>query len=189
MDALNQFEAQILLFIRENLTCPFLDFVMPKITFLADHGWFWIALAAVLLVPEKTRKTGCVMAMALIMGLIVANVTLKPLIARIRPYDLIEGIELLVERLHDFSFPSGHTIASFEGAAAIALTCKKRYGIPALVLASLIAVSRLYLFVHYPTDVFVGLVLGIAFAFLSKFIYEKLEKMIKEKRSVNMLSE
>jgi len=184
MEALNQFEVQILLFIRENLTNPFLDFVMPKITFLADHGWFWIALAALLLVFRKSRKTGCVMAAALIMGLVTANITLKPLVARIRPYDLIEGVELLVERLHDFSFPSGHTIASFEGATAIALTCRKRYGIPALVLASLIALSRLYLFVHYPTDVLTGCVLGIAFAFLAKFIYEKVEEKIKEKKSV-----
>lgn len=184
MDALNHFEAQILLFIRENLTSPFLDFIMPKITFLADHGWFWIALAAALLVFRKTRKTGCVMAMALIMGLITANITLKPLVGRIRPYDLLEGIELLVERLHDFSFPSGHTIASFEGATAIALTCKKRYGIPALVLASLIAISRLYLFVHYPTDVIVGCLLGIAFAFLSRFIYKKIETKVKENKAL-----
>lgn len=185
MDALNQFEAQILLFIREHMSCSFLDFIMPKITFLADDGWFWIATALLCLVFKKTRKTGCVMAMALIMGLITANITLKPLIARIRPYDLLEGIDLLVERLHDFSFPSGHTIASFEGATAIALTCKKRYGIPALVLAALIAFSRLYLFVHYPTDVIVGCVLGIAFAFLSKFIYENAEQKIKEKKSLS----
>ena len=183
MDALNQFEAQILLFIREKLTCPFLDFVMPKITFLADHGWFWIALAAILLIPRKTRKTGCVMALALVMGLVVANITLKPLIARIRPYDLVDGIELLVERLHDLSFPSGHTIASFEGAVAIALTSKKRYGIPAVILAVLIAISRLYLFVHYPSDVIVGMILGIAFAFLAKFLYEKLERLISEKNA------
>ena len=185
-DAINRFEAEILMFIRENMTCPFLDFLMPKITFLADSGWFWIALALLMLVFKKTRKTGCVMAMALVMGLITANITLKPLIARIRPYDLVEGVEILVERLHDFSFPSGHTIASFEGAVAIALTCKKRYGIPAIVLASLIAFSRLYLFVHYPTDVAVGIILGILFAYLAKFIYEKAEEKIKEKKSTDI---
>lgn len=188
MDAINQFELQILLFIRENLTSPLLDFLMPKITFLADNGWFWIALSAVLIIPAKTRKTGCVIGIALVMGLVFTNLTLKPLVARIRPYELVEGIELLVGKLHDFSFPSGHTTASFEGAIAIALTCKKRYGIPAIILASLIAVSRLYLFVHYPTDVLAGALLGTVFAVLAKFVYEKTEKLIKEKRASRALS-
>ncbi len=183
MEALNQFELQILLFIREHLTNPVLDFLMPKITFLANGGWFWIALAVALLIFPKTRKTGLVMGIALICGLLVGNLTLKPLIARIRPYDLMPEINVLVKHLSDFSFPSGHTLASFEGAMAIFLTQKKRYGIPALVLATIIALSRLYLFVHYPTDVLTGCLLGIGFAFLAKFIYEAVEKKIKESKS------
>jgi undecaprenyl-diphosphatase len=125
MDALNQFELQILLFIREYLTNPFLDFIMPKITFLADDGWFWIVLAIICLIIPKTRKTGAVMGLALIFGLIVCNLTLKPIVARIRPYDLMPSIQVLVDHLSDFSFPSGHTVASFEGAFAIFLTQKK----------------------------------------------------------------
>lgn len=183
MDALNQFELQILLFIREYLTNPFLDFVMPKITFLADDGWFWIALAIVCLAFPKTRKTGAVMGLALIFGLIVCNLTLKPLVARIRPYDLMPTIEVLVEHLSDFSFPSGHTVASFEGAFAILLTQKKRFGIPAIVLASVIAFSRLYLFVHYPTDVLFGIILGTAFGFLAKFVVDKAIDAYKRKNS------
>ncbi len=181
MDVLNQYEIPFLMFIREYLTCPFLDFVLPKITFLADSGWIWIVLAVICLIFPKTRKTGLVMGMALLMGLIVGNLTLKPLIARTRPYDFVEGVNILVERLSDFSFPSGHTLASFEGAVAIALTCKKRYGIPAICLAIIIAFSRLYLFVHYPTDVIVGCVLGISFAFLAKYIYESIEAAIKKR--------
>ncbi len=183
MDALNQFELEILLFIRENLTNPVLDFIMPKITFLADGGWFWIALAAALLILPKTRKTGAVMALALIFGLIVGNLTLKPLVARIRPYDLMPGINILVEHLSDFAFPSGHTLASFEGAMGIYLTQKKRFGIPALVLAAIIALSRLYLFVHYPTDVAVGCILGIGFAFLARFIVDKSIEAYKNKKA------
>lgn len=183
MDALNQFELQILLFIREYLTNPFLDFIMPKITFLADDGWFWIVLAIVCLIFPKTRKTGAVMGLALIMGLIVCNLTLKPLVARIRPYDLMPTINVLVEHLSDFSFPSGHTVASFEGALAIALTQKKRFGIPAIVLASVIAFSRLYLFVHYPTDVLVGVVLGTGFGFLAKLVVDKCIDAYKRKKS------
>lgn len=181
MDALNQFEIQILLFIREHMTNPILDFWMPKITFLADNGWLWILIAIICLMFPKTRKTGAVMAIALVCGLVVGNLTLKPLVARIRPYDLVPGIEVLVEHLSDFAFPSGHTLASFEGAFAIFLTQKKRYGIPAVVLAILIAVSRLYLFVHYPTDVIAGCVLGIAFAFFAKFVVEKIIESYKTK--------
>ena len=183
MDALNQLELQILLFIREYLTNPVLDFLMPKITFLADDGWFWIALAIICLIFPKTRKTGAVMGLALIMGLVVCNITLKPLVARIRPYDLMPSIQVLVDHLSDFSFPSGHTVASFEGAFAIFLTQKKRFGVPAIVLASVIAFSRLYLFVHYPTDVLVGVILGTAFGFIAKFVVDKAIDTYKSKKS------
>ncbi len=183
MDALNTFEIQILLFIRENFTNPVLDFLMPKITFLADGGWFWIALAVICLVFPKTRRTGAVMALALIFGLFVGNLTLKPLVARVRPYDFVSGIEILVDRLDDFAFPSGHTLASFEGAVAICLTQKKRFGIPAIVLASVIALSRIYLFVHYPTDVATGCILGISFAFLAEFIVDKGIEVYRNKKA------
>ena len=106
---------------------------------------------------------------ALILGLLVCNLTLKPLVARIRPYDLQEQdfgvyINLLISRQSDFSFPSGHTIASFE-AAVVLLKNSKKMGIPALIIAILVSFSRLYLYVHYPSDVLVSVVLGTAFAF------------------------
>ena len=117
------------------------------------------------------------MALALIMGLLLCNLTLKPLVARIRPYDyqlafFQKNIPLLIEAQHDFSFPSGHTIASFEAAVALTLHHKK-LGIAAIVLAVLIAFSRLYLYVHYPTDVLAGMVVGVVSA-LSSFYIVKL---------------
>ena len=110
------------------------------------------------------------MGIAMLMGLLLCNLTLKPLCQRPRPYDyqfdvFNKLIPLLIEQQHDFSFPSGHTIASFEAAGVIALNNKK-WGIPALILASLIAFSRLYLYVHYPTDVLVSVLLGLALAFV-----------------------
>ena len=142
---------------------------MPFITKFGDHGLFWMIVAAVLFVIPKTRKTGLGMAIAMIIGLLVCNVTLKPLVARIRPYDLQAElgitIQLLGERMHDFSFPSGHTIASFE-AAVVMLKNSKKLGIPAMILAVLISFSRLYLYVHYPTDVFVSIILGTLFALI-----------------------
>ncbi len=173
--ALN-FDFPILDWIAENLRCAFLDAVMPVITMLGDAGWFWIACAVILLFIPKYRKVGLSMGAALIMGLVVCNITMKPLLARIRPYDLQaqlgQTIDLLISKPHDFAFPSGHTLASFEGATVLAIHNKK-LGIPALILASLIAFSRLYLYVHYVTDVLFSLGMGIGFAFLGSFMVHK----------------
>ena len=171
------FDLPILEWIAANLKCAFLDTLMPLITLLGDAGFFWILCAVVMIVIPKTRKTGLAMGISLLIGLLVCNVTLKPLVARIRPYDyqwehFQKQIPLLVEGLHDFSFPSGHTIASFEAATAL-LIGNKKLGIPAMILAVLIAFSRLYLYVHYPTDVIVSIVLGIGIAFLGTFLVKK----------------
>ena len=171
------FDLPILDWIAETLHCGFLDFLMPLITVLGNAGIFWIAVAVVLLFIPKYRKIGLGMGAALIIGLLVCNVTLKPLIARPRPYDYQlahfgKTIELLIARPHDFSFPSGHTLASFEGATVL-LIGNKKLGIPAMILACLIAFSRMYLYVHYPTDVLVSVVLGIAFGFLGNWLVKK----------------
>ena len=164
------FDLPILDWIAANLWCPLLDAVMPVITVLGDAGIFWMVIAAALLLFKKTRRVGLGMGIAMLMGLLLCNLTLKPLCQRPRPYDyqfdvFNKLIPLLIEQQHDFSFPSGHTIASFEAAGVIALNNKK-WGIPALLLASLIAFSRLYLYVHYPTDVLVSVLLGLALAFV-----------------------
>ncbi len=171
------FDLPILDWIAAHLWCPFLDTVMPVITLLGDAGIFWIALAVLMLFFPKYRKIGLSMGVSLLIGLLVCNITLKPLVARIRPYDYqweVYGkeIALLISAQHDFSFPSGHTIASFEGAVAITLYNKK-LGIPALVLACLIAFSRLYLYVHYPTDVIASVILGTGIAFLGTWLVKK----------------
>ncbi len=169
---MNQFELSILDFIRENLTNPFLDFIMPIITKFGDGGIFWIALSTIFIIFKKTRKMGIGMGLALLMGFITGNLFLKNAVARIRPYDLNSDIEIIIKHLSDYSFPSGHTLASFE-AATVMLLNNKKWGVPAIVLASLIAVSRLYLYVHYPSDVLASIILGTGFAFLSVFIVKK----------------
>ena len=171
------FDLPILEWIAANLKCGFLDTVMPLITLLGDAGIFWIACSLVMILIPKTRKTGLAMGISLLIGLLVCNVTLKPLVARIRPYDYQmqhfgKEVLLLVEGMHDYSFPSGHTIASFEAATAL-LIGNKKLGIPAMILAVLIAFSRLYLYVHYPTDVLASIVLGIGIAFLGNFLVKK----------------
>lgn len=171
------FDLPILDWIRANLQSPLMDKIMPIITLFGDGGIFWIAFAVLLICIPKTRRIGLGMGFAMIMGLLICNVTLKPLVARIRPYDLQEElgviINLLVERQHDYSFPSGHTIASFE-ASVVLLKNNKLLGVPAFILAIAIAFSRLYLYVHYPTDVIVSVILGTIFALLGDALAKKI---------------
>ena len=179
------FDLPILDWIASHIHCPALDWLMPKITLLGDAGIFWIACALILMLIPKTRKAGFSMGLTLLMGLVLCNLTLKPLVGRIRPYDYqweyySRTIELLIEAEHDFSFPSGHTIASFEAAFALLLGNKK-LGIPAMILAVLIAFSRLYLYVHYPTDVIASVILGIGLAILATWIVGKLWDLVTAK--------
>ena len=181
------FDLPILDWIARVFGCAFLDKVMPIITIFGDDGIFWIACAVILILIPKYRKAGLSMGLALLMGLIVCNITLKPLVGRIRPYDYqLEHfgvqIKLLVESMHDFSFPSGHTIASFEAATAL-LIHNKKLGTPAMILAVLIAFSRLYLYVHYPTDVLASVVLGIGLAFLAAFLVAKGYKLYEDRKN------
>lgn len=180
------FDLPVLDWIRAYLTSPIMDKVMPIVTLFGDGGIFWIAVALILVFFPKTRKIGWSMGAALILGVLVCNVTLKPIIARIRPYDLHkeltgEVINLLVKTPHDWSFPSGHTIASFE-ASTVLLIKDKRMGIPATLLAIAIAFSRLYLYVHYPTDVIFSFFAGILFAFLGVLIVNIVYKIRPEKK-------
>lgn len=175
------FDLPILNWIQAHLQSTVLDFIMPYITILGDAGIFWIACAVILMLIPKHRKAGFSMGIALIFGVVVCNMILKPLVGRIRPYNynlevlklqwqdfLVHG-KLLVETPHDFSFPSGHTIASFEASVALYKN-NKRLGIPALILASLISFSRMYLYVHYPTDVIASVILGTIFALIANWI-------------------
>ena len=177
---MNNFELGLLNKIQEIFSCEFLDTVFPIVTKLGDGGILWIALAIFFLLFKKTRKIGISMGISLIIGYLVGNLFLKNVIARIRPYDLNSDFSILISKLSDYSFPSGHTLSSFEGATSIFLRNKK-WGIPALIVASLIAFSRLYLYVHYPTDVLAGVVLGIAIAFFTKFIVDKAYLKIEAK--------
>ena len=159
----------------QTLHTPVLDKFMTSVTKLGNAGIFWIILTVLFLLIPKMRKTGVVMAAALIIDLLLCNVLLKNLVARTRPYDVNIGIQLLVAKLRDYSFPSGHTAASFASAAALYFVGEKKLWKPALVLACLIAVSRLYLYVHYPTDVLGGVVIGIIAGYLGYRLVKVLE--------------
>lgn len=166
-------EFKILDFI-QTLHKPVLDKIMVGVTKLGDVGIIWIILTAILLIIPKTRRTGGVMLVALVVQTVLCNVILKNLFARTRPYDVNTTVQLLVPKLHDFSFPSGHTSASFTAVSALYFSKDKLWK-PALILACLIAVSRLYLYVHYPTDVLGGLLLGVLSGYIGYKIMEKVK--------------
>lgn len=159
------------------MSCPFMDTVMKFITSFGNAGWFWIVLGVVLAFIPKTRKIGLTICLALLINLIVCNLALKPLIARERPYILANIMPIIGEQ-SDYSFPSGHTSASFAAAFALFMYNKKVYGISALAFATLIAFTRLYLYVHFPTDILGGIAVGVLAAvgayYVVGFVYKKL---------------
>ena len=161
MSFLYSLDANILLwiqeYIRKDWATPFWRFV----SWLGDGGWFWISLSVLLLFFAKTRRVGITALLALLIGALCTNLLLKNLIARVRPYEVIDGLYPLVKKLKDFSFPSGHSCASFAASLVFFKKLPRRYGIASLVLASLIAISRLYLGVHYPSDVLGGIAIGL----------------------------
>ena len=163
----------------QTIHTPVLDTFMTSVPKLGDAGIAWIILTIILLLIPKTRKAGAYMAVALIADLIICNAILKPIVARPRPYSINKTIKLLVPSLRDYSFPSGHTAASFASVSALYFAGRKRLAVGALVVSILIAFSRMYLYVHYPTDVLGGLIIGL----LCGWVADVIIKRIAERKS------
>ena len=167
----------------QSIRNPFLDTIMPLITFLGSGGIVWAVTALIMLCFKKSRKTGIIIIVSLLLGLFLSTMGLK------RPYNTEEAL-LTVENLligapsGRFSFPSGHAISSFSAATVILLYSKK-LGIPAIILAALICFTRLYLYVHFPSDVICGALFGILLAFLSNFLVNKIWEKINERKLSN----
>ena len=170
LQSVQNLDGEILLLIQRYLRMDMLTPFMKSVTFLGNGGWFWILCAVVLLAVQKTRKTGYAAALSLIFGSIVTNLLLKNIVARPRPFAEIEALIPMITKPKDFSFPSGHTTASFAVALVMLRMLPKKFGIPAVVLAALVAFSRLYLGVHYPTDVLAGFVIALVGSTLSVWI-------------------
>ena len=169
-------ELEILHAIQE-LHTDWLNAVMILVTTLGNGGIIWIALSLVLVVPKRTRVCGFTMMGAMLLSFLLGNLLLKNLIARPRPFVADPSVTLLIPKPGEYSFPSGHTLNSVTAATVIFLYFKKA-GIGAYILAALIAFSRLYLFVHYPTDIIGGILLGI----IDALIVYKIAQIILKKR-------
>ena len=170
-----QLDFAILDWIQAHLCCAFLNALMPKVTLLAEYGIVLILLGMALLCIKKYRVCGAALLGGLAGGLLIGNGIIKHLVARPRPCRINTDIPLLIAMPEDYSFPSGHTLHCFI-AATVLLHYDKRLGVPALILAILVAFSRLYLYVHFPTDILAGAVLGIGIGMLAVCITEKIRK-------------
>ncbi len=182
MNALVNFEGAILLWIQNVLRTPILTTFFKFITALGDGGYLWLAIAAVLLIPKKTRRVGLMVFLSMGLSHLVNNMLLKKLVARTRPYELIAGLETLVKRPSSFSFPSGHSASSFAAAWVLFRRLPKKYGVPAVVLAAFIAFSRLYVGVHFPTDVLLGALSGALVSYAAVALYEAAEGVLARRR-------
>lgn len=170
-----QLELAALDWIQLHLRCGFLDWFMPFVSGLSNHGEVWIVFAALLLLIRRQRRYGLSAACALTLDLLACNLFLKPLIGRVRPFAFRPDLSLLVSPPGDASFPSGHTAAAFAVVFAL-LAAGSPLWRPALALAVVTAFSRLYLFVHWPTDILGGILLGAAVGWAGARLAEVLLK-------------
>lgn len=178
MELIQTIDWALLHALRETMQCAALDALMPLITHLGSGGAVWLLAAAVLLLSKKYRRWGLALLGALAAGVLVGNLALKPLAARARPCWL-EAAELLIAMPTDYSFPSGHTLSSAI-AATVLTAADRRFGWAAIPLAAVIAVSRLYLFVHFPSDVLAGAVLGVGIGLSAAALCRKISPRAKE---------
>lgn len=180
LDTIRSLDGTLLLRFQNAFVYEWLTPIIKFITHLGDRGTVWIAITVILLIFKKTRKAGVFAALALLGSLLINNIILKNLIARERPYEVFTGVKRIIEIQRDYSFPSGHSGSSFAAAVAICLglpeKLRKSLGIAVIILASFISLSRLYVGVHYPIDVFFGVLNGITIAFSINKAFEYRER-------------
>ncbi len=160
---------QTVSFALQNIHNPFLNAIMIAATWIGEKGIFWLVCGAALCIPRRYRKYGIMVILAVALTYLIANLILKPIVARPRPCDLFPDVPLISSRPDGFSFPSGHTIASF-AAATVIWFANWKFGLPAMFIAAVIGFSRIYLFHHFLSDVVAGALLGIGCAFLAALL-------------------
>ena len=170
---LYRIDSAILRLIQRLLSSNVSNFFFSNITVLANAGVLWISLSIIFAIMPKTRKMGFTMMLAMIFGLIFGNLLIKNVVARMRPYQVDTTIQLIINKPSEFSFPSGHTLCSFGASISIYLY-RKKLGVCMIVIASAIALSRMYLYVHFPTDIVGGILLGILTSNIAYLIINKI---------------
>ncbi len=178
MDILNSLEGSFLLFVQEYLRVDSLNPFMIIYTQLGNAGILWIGISLFMLLFKRTRKAGCCGILAMLLGLLCTNVVLKNLVGRVRPWVVTEELVPLVEEADPNSFPSGHTCAAFAAAVGWYNGVPAVLALIGLLMAAVMGISRLYVGVHYPTDVFVGAVVGIVCGIVAWKIVSLIDRII-----------
>ncbi len=170
----------ILYWLQDHVVCSFLTPLMKTVTTMGNGGIIWILICLILMIPKSTRKIGITAALSLAFVFLLNNVVLKNIVARPRPFTYAD-IELLINAPRSYSFPSGHAASSFATATAVFLKNRK-FGAAALALAALVAFSRLYFFVHFPSDVLIGSLEGI---FIAIVVSKTVDYAMKKQESTS----
>lgn len=179
MGALQSYELTFLDKIQEIMGTPFWDKIWLFFTHTGDYAFIWIAITLCLLIYPKTRRVGWMCFLAMFFGLVITNGLLKNIVARARPYNY-RDIILLIDKPGDYSFPSGHTTASF--AVAFVLLKEKlklnqvNIYMPVLIIAMLVAFSRMYLYVHFPTDILAAVAIAYFCSIASRYVFIRFKK-------------
>lgn len=173
MNFIQMIDTNIIYFFSDKVQNNFLNPIIIFLTKIGDGGLFWILISLIFLFKKNYRKVGIISIIALMINFLLGEVILKNLIQRPRPFVTHPDLKLLIHAPTSFSCPSGHTSASFAVAFVIAYYLKK-LAAPALIIASLISLSRIYLLVHYPSDILAGILLGLVSCILSILIYNKI---------------
>lgn len=176
MQLINSIDISIMSFIRDYFKCGFLDFLMPIISNLGNNGFIWIIISLILIFNKKYRYVGVVTLTILLTATILGEGIIKHIVQRPRPSIYIDAASLLVKVPNSYSFPSGHTATAF-GAALVLGKYFKRYKYFIYFFACIMGFSRVYLFVHYPSDVIAGIVLGIISYKLVTYLFDKYYKV------------
>lgn len=178
-----QIDANVLLWIQKTVRCAQLTPVMKGFSYLGNAGIFWIAVSILLLIPKRSRRAGIIALASIVITFCICNLWLKNAVARVRPYEVINGLTILIGEEDTWSFPSGHAASSFAASIAILRCAKKWLGIPCVCIAALIAFSRLYVGVHYPTDVIGGIAIGMIVALVLSGLFRKREHRRTRRRT------
>lgn len=179
-DTLLYLDEEILLYIQENLRNASADTIMKAITHLGDMGIVWFMIIFILLLSRKYAKTALIMALTLTLGLLITNFVLKNSVQRIRPFHAIKDLLPLIDMPKDWSFPSGHATSSIGCGLAMLRNLPKKYGVSGFTIGILISVSRIYLGVHYTTDVAAGALIGTVSALSSEKIVKTIDRKLKK---------
>ena len=172
IEQITNIDFQILDWIQANLRCPFFDFLMPKLSLLGEWGIIWLIIGIIMLFFRKTRRAATIMLISTAAVLLFGELFLKNTVCRVRPCNVRPYIDIPVKRPTSYSFPSGHSSTAFSCATSIWLH-HKLFGFFVLILAFLIAFSRMYNYVHFPSDVLAGALLGALFALITFAVARK----------------